>query len=180
VIELYAISDDPAPPEPPLRALPCGDLVVLCGPSHDGELDAEALWRREEVVERLMEERNLLPVRLGTVVADESAAVEAVAERRPELLDGLRRVQGAVELAIRATGRLEGFVGEIHEPLAESSRDALLKPDGDPLRAAYLVDRDQVESFVERVAGLQRAHPEIDLICTGPWPPYSFSEGGVR
>ena len=26
------------------------------------------------------------------------------------------------------------------------------------------------------VAGLQRMHPDLRLLCTGPWPPYSFAE----
>jgi Gas vesicle synthesis protein GvpL/GvpF len=26
---------------------------------------------------------------------------------------------------------------------------------------------------------VQRAHAELDVLCTGPWPPYSFAEGDV-
>jgi hypothetical protein len=47
------------------------------------------------------------------------------------------------------------------------------------LRAAYLVDRDAVGGFTARVDALQREHPELAVLCTGPWPPYSFAEGGA-
>jgi hypothetical protein len=45
------------------------------------------------------------------------------------------------------------------------------------LRAAYLVDRGAVGEFVARVRQLQRAHEELALVCTGPWPPFSFAQG---
>jgi Gas vesicle synthesis protein GvpL/GvpF len=37
------------------------------------------------------------------------------------------------------------------------------------------VDRGAVESFVELVRRLQDTHSELDVLCTGPWPPYSFA-----
>ena len=46
----------------------------------------------------------------------------------------------------------------------------------DLLRAAYLVDRDGSAGFAAAVATHQRAHPHLRLLCTGPWPPYSFAE----
>jgi hypothetical protein len=43
------------------------------------------------------------------------------------------------------------------------------------LRAAYLVDRGAVEEFVAAVRRLQHRHPELAVVCTGPWPPFSFT-----
>jgi hypothetical protein len=43
-------------------------------------------------------------------------------------------------------------------------------------RAAYLVERDAVESFAAAVARLQKANIGLSILCTGPWPPYSFVE----
>ena len=57
---------------------PGDGLAVLCAPAAEGEADAETLWRREALLEALMEQGALLPVRYGTVGADEAAAVEAV------------------------------------------------------------------------------------------------------
>jgi Gas vesicle synthesis protein GvpL/GvpF len=200
LIELYAITDDPAPPRPPLRAVRCDGLTALCAPAERRQVTPEALWRHEEVVEALMEERDLLPVRFGTLVPDEDAAARAVAQRRAELAASLDRVRGAVELALRAhprepeeDGPLRGESGRdymrakarrvqaarlLHEPLAFIARESVVQPGPELLRAAYLVDRDAVETFVSLVRRLQQAHPKLDVLCTGPWPPYSFAEPG--
>jgi len=31
-----------------------------------------------------------------------------------------------------------------------------------------------VDAFAAAVARLQDEHPELSILCTGPWPPYSF------
>jgi hypothetical protein len=197
VIELLAITDDASTLEPPLRAVRCDGLSVVCAPAREGEPDAEALWEREALLERLMEDRDLLPVRFGTVVADEKAAVAAIAPRSEALARALDRVRGAVELSVRAVASRadeprtesgseylrERIAGErlaraLHEPLAALARDSVLLDGPEALRAAYLVDRGAVGAFVERFRRLQGEHRELAVVCTGPWPPYSFTENG--
>ena len=68
MIELLAITDDAVVPPPPLRLVPAGPVAVLVGPAPEGEVDAEALWNRESLLEDLMGERALLPIRYGTRV----------------------------------------------------------------------------------------------------------------
>jgi hypothetical protein len=198
VIELVAITDDPSPPGPPLRAVQSGELAVVYAPAEEEAVSAEALWRREALLEALMEDRDLLPVRFGTRVADEAAAAQAVAGRGEELRAGLDRVRGAVELAVRvrsqtgdepppaaASGRdyIAARAGRsrsamrIHEPLAALARESVVQHGEELLRAAYLVERDAVDPFAGQVRALQQEHPELALVCTGPWPPYSFAEG---
>ena len=198
MIQLYAITDDPAPADPPLFAVPCAGLVALCAPANDQEVTPAALWRYEEVVEDLMESRDVLPVRFGTLVADENAVVGAVEKRRSELVASLDRVRGAVELAVRAREReapsgpevapsgsaylrakaSRGDVARrLHERLADHARASVVLSGSELLRAAYLVSRDDVDSFVALVAELQSDHAELDVVCTGPWPAYSFAEG---
>jgi hypothetical protein len=197
VIELYAITDDPAPPEPPLRAVRSDGLTALCAPAQQRELTAEVLWEHEAVVESLMEERDVLPMRFGTLVEDDEAAVRALEERREELRTSLDRVRGAVELAVRAAAdpssegtaaALSGTeymrakahrteaAGLLHEPLAFLARESVVQPGPELLRAAYLVDRQAVESFVGLVRRLQATHEDLHILCTGPWPPYSFAQ----
>jgi Gas vesicle synthesis protein GvpL/GvpF len=196
VIELLAISDGAAPARPPLRAVPVDGLTVLCAPATERRVTPEALWRHEELLEELMRECDLLPVRYGTVVADEDAVARAVTGRRDELAAALERVRGAIELALRVEPRtppppVEAASGseymrakaarlatarELHEPLAARSRAAVVKPGHELLRAAYLVERGSVDAFVAAVREQQRARPDLALLCTGPWPPYSFAE----
>jgi hypothetical protein len=177
VIELLAITRAAAPPPPDrLRALSAGGLAAVVGPAQeDGEITAEALWRHEEAVEELMADRDLLPVRYGTRFEHDEDAAQAVAARRASLAAALDRVCGAVELSVRAVG---GQAQEIDGALRALSREAVERPPQAPevLRAAYLVDRDAVNAFAARVGQLQDEQPGAQILCTGPWPPYSFSE----
>lgn len=209
MIELYAITDHPGPPLPdiaPLRTVSINRLAAVCAPASAGELSPEALWRHEDVVEALMADRDLLPVRYGTCLDDEAAAAHALEERYQELGGALERVRGAVELSlrvlaaqddaepgqarpdaaaasgaeyIRSKARAGRTVQNVHEPLSRIARASTQRPGrvtGELLRAAYLVDRGRVDGFVERVAGLQSTSPGLRLLCTGPWPPYSFAQ----
>jgi hypothetical protein len=207
VIELFAIAEHPGPPLPPLaplRVVPAGSLAAICGPAEELKVTPEALWRHEEVVEALMEDRDLLPVRYGTRVDDEAAAIRALDERRDALTAALDRVRGAVELSVRAVaddprdGDREAAGGtdylrlkmrsaaeqdkvtrSLHEPLAALARADVRRPPRPPselLRAAYLIDRDAIGTFTRLVARLDDRHPGLRVLCTGPWPPYSFAE----
>jgi Gas vesicle synthesis protein GvpL/GvpF len=109
-------------------------------------------------------------------------------------------VRGAVELGVTACwsdrpavpparsgteymlGRLDVHrraqrAAEIVAPLGALARDSKVKVlprPSIPLLAAYLVDRDRTEEFVARAAELDADFEDGQLLCTGPWPPYSF------
>ena len=109
MIELYAITDHPGPALPrasALRLVPRGSLAGVCAPTTgETSVTPEGLWRHERIVEELMEDRDVLPVRYGTRFADEAAAGRALEERRQQLAAALERVRGAVELAVRVIAR---------------------------------------------------------------------------
>ena len=66
MISLVAITDAAAPPPAaPLRAVTAGSLCALCVPADDEPATVEQLVDREELLETLMEDRDLLPVRFG-------------------------------------------------------------------------------------------------------------------
>jgi gas vesicle protein GvpL/GvpF len=188
VIELYAVTDSRAPDPPaPLHAVPAGGLAVVVGPAQDAQdVSPEALWRHEEIVEGLMSDRDLLPVRYGTRFPSEEDAARVIAERCEPLAAALDRVRGAVELSVRVV-----LPGSSSEAARESARRAVQEPLGalararserapqapdELLRAAYLVELGAVATFAALVARLEADLPELRLLCTGPWPPYSFTE----
>ena len=183
MIELLAITDDPAPLRPPLRLVPAGAVGVVVAPASEEEADAEALWQRETLLEELMRERALLPVRYGTRVEDDAAAAAAVEPRAGELAAALERVRGAVEVSVRAVAAGDPGEGEsdaVHERLSAAAREHARHAGPELLRAAYLVDHAQVDGFVAAVRALQDEHPQLSILCTGPWPPYSFAEAPER
>jgi hypothetical protein len=208
VITLYAITDHPTPPVPPLgamRVVAGGDLAAVCGPVLEGEVTAEALWQHERLVEALMDGRDVLPVRYGTCLPDEAAAIRALRDHHAEYAASLDAVRGAVELAVRVfagedapaapapaqqTGTAylrarartaadeAGAATIVQQPLAEAARAATVarvNRPGELLRAAYLVDRGGTGAFSARVQAVQDDNPQLRITCTGPWPPYSFA-----
>jgi hypothetical protein len=210
VIELYAITDNPGPPlpelAPELRLVPFDGLAAVCTPASKAEVSPQTLWHHEEVVEALMADRDLLPVRYGTRLDDEAAVARAMEGRSEELAAALDRVRGAVELSVRvmaaaatpsppdpvattsgaeylrlraqAEASREDAAGALHEPLAALARESAQGRPRPPelFRAAYLVERGAVDSFVAEVGRLQGESPGLAVLCTGPWPPYSFAD----
>jgi hypothetical protein len=72
-----------------------------------------------------------------------------------------------------------GIAQSVHEPLRAIARaDHMRRPQDDleVLRSAYLVDRGRVGRFTRAVAELESDLSGFRLLCTGPWPPYSFVE----
>jgi hypothetical protein len=80
-----------------------------------------------------------------------------------------------IELRQRA-----GRVARKLDPLtavARSARRAVAPRPDLAVLDAYLVDRERVEEFVALVEQLDVPLNDVELACTGPWPPYSFAEG---
>jgi hypothetical protein len=192
----------------PLETHAAGGLeAVVSGHDTTPSASEEAIVAHARVVEALAAANvAVLPARFGSVHKDPDALRAAIAEREPELLAALERVRGCVELGVRALAppperaeassgaaymharlqerrELEGLADEVDLPLAGLAREATRTVGATErllLSAAYLVPEDRVTGFRELVERLQAAHPELGIVCTGPWPPYSFAtaEGG--
>lgn len=108
---LYAITDDPEGPLPgefgledaPLISFPYRDIAAVTSPlTTAGVSSTEAnLWRHEVVVEALMRDRTLLPVRFGTVLTDEATTYNILAAHYADFVTSLDRVRGRAELGLR-------------------------------------------------------------------------------
>jgi hypothetical protein len=170
------------------------------------EITQEAIVSHAHVVEELMERsRSVLPARFDGPFANEQELADAVRTKASELARGLSLVRGCVEFGLRALARdraegpsnkLSGraymqtrlaeerlhqrLAGELHEPLARLSR-ASARFGGalsELFKAAYLVPREDIDVFAECVRRLEAAHPDVTIVCTGPWPPYTFADKG--
>ena len=170
------------------------------------EPTAAALTAYERTVRRLMDLGAILPAHFGSVLADENAVRALLRRRVKDLLARLGRVRGAVEIGLRVSwrddpataldlrppsgtsylrGRLElrqsarRVASELAPltSLARGSRRALVPRPDLPVLDAYLVDRGRVREFVAMVEQLDDWMEDVELVLTGPWPPYSFAEG---
>jgi len=235
MIYLYAITDRPkipVPAEPGLEgalieSIPYRRIAAVVSPLSTGTVRVSPgetnLWRHEAVVEALMVDRAVLPVRFGTVLANGTTVQAALTEHNADFVAALKHVCGRVELGLRvlwednegwasaanhqAIGkrsrqrtvsdgrsyllarleedrrfqawrqRAELLATELHAHLsrlaAESTKQVLVTPRL-LLTAAYLVERDRVAAFQQEVKALSATYPTLRLLCTGPWPPYSF------
>ena len=172
------------------------ELVVSRAPGPSREVTREAVLKHAEVVEELMaRSRAVLPAQF-TAFADDEELTAAIQPKTEALEQGLHRVRGCVELGLRVAGasrdgvaassgtdymraRLaeEQLAAELHEPLTQLSAATTGRSASD---RAYLVPESNVDAFREEVGRLPSAHPDLTIVCTGPWPPYSFTDPGEK
>jgi hypothetical protein len=184
VIHLYAFVRGVSRVEAGLELRPHGSVAAVTG---QDEVDP---LRHGLVVERLLDEAEaVLPVRFGERFATEDELAAAIVPRLEALERQLDHVAGCVEVGVRIVPRSEPADGEdgaaymrarlreqlaaeeVHRALAEKARDSV-QTNRD---AGYLVARADVGAFSVAVEHLLESHPSLDVLCTGPWAPYSFA-----
>jgi hypothetical protein len=158
----------------------------------------------EHVVEAIMARGAVLPLRFGTLLEREEQLAATLEARREELLRSIERVRGKAELGIRIIperpnpdrvtvepsgrdyllarvrthGRYQQAIREVHAPLDALSEASCIRQPREPpaiLAAAYLVDSERVAEFRLQADQLARRQTGIQVLVTGPWPPYSFA-----
>ena len=89
------------------------------------EITEDALWRHEQIVEAVMETRDLLPMRYGTRFAARRGGGRRGGRRASGTLQAaLERVRGAVELSLRVRAREPGVSADVHASLRPLVREA--------------------------------------------------------
>ena len=182
-----------------------GFEVVVSRTEKTIEPSKEGAVRHGRVIEALLPRSDaILPARFGHAFSDEGSLATAVLQNRAELERGLARVQGCVEFGVRIllpeTNAIDGravrsgreymerrleqasnrraLADEVRKPLAALARASTRlghSPREPLLTAAYLVPEQSVEAFRSEVQRLQELHADLSIVCTGPWPPYSFA-----
>jgi hypothetical protein len=112
VIHVYAFTDSPDGPPPPLRGLgdePIAQLgcdglgvVVTRHARLDPGPDPRAVVRHDAVVSGLLRAGAVLPARFGTRYRDDDQLIDAVRPRAGALAERLSAVRGRVELGVHA------------------------------------------------------------------------------
>jgi hypothetical protein len=191
----------------PFAELPVDPARRVRAPKEDDPLVVLAR-RHDEVVRRVFARVPVLPLRLGTILRDEPAAVRLLTDHHKEAAAALDRVAGHREWGVRARlphpgkpaeapiedlsgaeylairrGRLAAAArtrrdgaaaaATLHEALSRHAVETVrrAKKAAVPLLdSAYLVRIDAEPAFHTEA----KAHQELAVEVTGPWPPYSF------
>jgi hypothetical protein len=208
---LYAVVDAASPPgsghglgQRPLRAVTHANLRAVVS-DHDGSprADEPNLLAYGHVVDRLMRGGALLPARFGTTAPTDAEIQTMLFERRVEFTEGLNRVRGAVEFAVRA--RVVSGPGTVPSTSAaeETAREDQAEHPGTAYLHRRLAQEQHARELSRRVAAaaselirasIHRPHQAVaylveqvhadefarrtralGLTVTGPWPPYSFA-----
>jgi hypothetical protein len=167
-----------------LEARHVGRVVAVTGTNEPDPL------QHGLVVESLLDRADaVLPVRFGERFETEDALATALSPRLEALERRLDHVAGCVEVGVRIVPRREPVDGddgaaymrarlieqraaeEVHRALAAQARDSVQTSRD----AGYLVARSDVRAFSSTVGRLLESHPALDVLCTGPWAPYSFA-----
>ncbi|MET9903989.1 GvpL/GvpF family gas vesicle protein [Streptomyces sp. NPDC006446] len=194
----------------PPKLLRHGDLIAVVGSVPEREFGAEPLRRRLEdvewleatarahqgVIDALTAVTSPLPLRLATVLRDDSGVRVMMEEREEEFLRTLDRLDGRVEWGVKVYAETAGpsggtreradeFTHRLHGALSRCADESQVRTPQNPasprtadvnvLDAAYLVPRAGSEEFVERVNGSVREEPGVRVVLTGPWAAYSFT-----
>jgi hypothetical protein len=133
----------------PLRAVSVGRVAAVVS-EHERAPEAgeERFWQHEAVVERLLEEGAVLPMRFGATVAEEKQLEGLLRAREDEFVGLLAVVRGAVELSVRA---------ELRVP--DASREPVGDAAAEKSGAEYMRDRGRALRSVERTK--ERLHEPL-------------------
>lgn len=181
----------------PLEAQELDGLTAVVG-SIAGPVSQspETALAHGKVVEALVGHADaVLPARLVAPFPDRGALASATASCAGVLRERLLKVSGCIELAVRVAtdaehdvqasdgtsyllrlARREEAAASAHEALCVHALDSRVQRADGLLRASYLVRRGDVESFARRVDEVADGRPDLAILCTGPWAPYSFAE----
>jgi hypothetical protein len=203
VITLYAVTwrtGIPTLDGSGLDVLADSGLAMVLGPTPTGTSREDAL-AFGRTVERIASTVDVLPFRYGTTVADTDEARALLREHAPTWVARLQKVEGCVELAIRAappppseeraesgathlhrlvsrSRQLDDAEGEVSVLLTGRCRVVRRLAGHEVLKLSCLVERprfERVRSVLEQWAA---ARDDLVVSVTGPWAPYSFVADG--
>ncbi len=148
--------------------------------------DTPDIEAHRAVVDGVAARRPFLPAPIGVVFRSADALVRWLELHYVTLRDGLTFVEGRLGARVHLSLRDGKYADDVDVAAlaAESFRhfrshaaaSVMLKTvDGArQASAAFLVERERWEVFVDMVKEEARHHPSLRFEHTGPWPPYDF------
>jgi hypothetical protein len=143
----------------------------------------------DRVLQALLDDRTVIPMRFGMVFKDERTLKGVMREARPVFTRTMREIKGAVELGLKLIEKEEANVdreavrADVEDRLdgrARSTVENELFSDRLVLNRSYLVDGSRREEFSETINGIESEYEDLLVQYTGPWAPYNFVDIEIK
>ena len=136
------------------------DLERLAG---QVEVGLRVLWDDEAA-------RNTYkPAPMSEALASDRAGTRYIRERLISL--------GAARYMHEQAATLEAWCRHRLQPVASEMRFRLLATEKMPVSGALLIKKERLDCLLDVVHQMECERPDLDLFCTGIWPPYHFVSG---
>jgi len=173
-----------------VRTVDCGSIAALAGEACTQERNAAAI-RHDDIVRAAVEQHSsVVPFRFGTELHSESELRSLLEVNYQMLSDQLRRFCGRLEMGLKARMTPETAAGvqslrlpfgleriRALAPLASDRQEKLGTGRGGTIfEGCYLIGRNAIDRFWDALERIRSAVPELALLGSGPWAPYSFCD----
>lgn len=167
----------------PIKKINFQDIVVLVSdyPCLHPVLEEKEAMLHAEILNKLAKKITIIPMAFGTVFKDQEILENVLSKSYLTAKAALKLIEGKIELGIKVVKKeldeSDGLAKEILEPLSKLAVETI---QGDKfsdrllLNNSFLVEKKKFFQFSNKVGGLEKKHPNLKFIYTGPWPAYSF------
>lgn len=178
-----------------IRLVPHGHLAAVVADGPPSRVDSTAALRHDRVVRLALEScSSVVPFRLGIELPSDAALRTVLELNALALAERLARFRGRVEMGVKA--RLTASLPSVPEPMqflpgleriralapeATGRQERIFRRGGGTVFAGcYLISRHAVDRFWSALEDIRRLQPELPLLGSGPWAPYSFCDLALR
>jgi tetratricopeptide (TPR) repeat protein len=171
-----------------IYTIPYKDIaaVVSDSPMKDYELTEENMRNHETALRQVMENHTVVPVEFGTTIKTEKILRGLLVKIYNPVRECLRLVDNKVELGVKAVlnenivfdqEKRKECIPDILTSLNTIAKQTVtgdLFSDRLILNASFLVDKEDIFAFSDKVTELQEKYPMLKTLYSGPWAPYNF------
>lgn len=161
--------------------------VVSDSPIKNYEITEDNMRKHESVLRRVMKEHTVAPVEFGTTIKNERILRRLLKKAHDPIKECLKLVDNMAELGVKVILNEETVFVD-HKKRKECISDILgslntrakqvvtgdLFSDRLLLNASYLVKKEDINEFSNKVRNLKEKYSMLKLLYSGPWPPFNF------
>lgn len=138
--------------------------------------------RHTDILKKIAEKTTVIPTSYGTVFIDIKNLENVMAISYRAIKETLKLIDNKIELGVKA---VKTQLYEINNGIAKEILDSLNKLSIKSVKGenfsdrllfnySFLVEKNKLSKFSNKIARLENRYKELKFIYTGPWPAFSF------